>query len=280
MEKRFPVVSHNCYMRAAGEYRAALREHQLAAEYKPPLTLSGRQLRRSIPRCRKTLIILLPGFNSNGQEWSLFKEALQPMARRVMAAQIDTALGNEALTDSLYQWLEGENMLKKNIPLTLIGFSNGGLIGRRLLQKYGVMNVRRLIMIATPNWGTSLAVYGQWFMNHPGLQDLKTGSAFINTLNSGCEAARAIPQHVITGSAARDVAGGFNDGVVWENSATLGYSLPYVRVETGEPVCVYPPNSAWHLNLTRRGWRPLFGPSNDKAWPVTLNYVRCFLTEY
>ena len=201
------------------------------------------------------------------------------MARKVVAAQINTSLGNEALTDNLYQWLAGESMLQKNMPLTLIGFSNGGLIGRRLLQKYGVKNVRRLIMIGTPNWGTSLAVYGQWFMDHPGLQDLKTGSAFISTLNSGYAAAREIPQHVITGHAVRDIAGGFGDGVVWENSATLGYSLPYVRVETGEPVCIYPPNSAWHLNLTRRGWRPLCGPSNDKAWPVTLNYLRCFLAE-
>lgn len=279
MDERFPVVSNNCFIRAAGEYRAALREHRLAARYKPPITLPGRQLRRSIPHCRKTTIILLPGFNSNGQEWLLFKEALQPLARKVAAAQINTALGNEALTDSLYQWLDGENMLKKNVPLTLIGFSNGGLIGRRLLQKYGVMNVRRLIMIGTPNWGASLAIYGQWFMNHPGLRDLEIGSAFINTLNSGYETDRVISQHVITGHAARDTTGGFNDGVVWEDSATLGYSLPYVRVETGEPVGVYPPNSAWHLNLTRRGWRPLFGPSNDKAWPVTLNYLRCFLAE-
>lgn len=268
-----PLISKSHILQGSIEYHKAVRDHNLIATYKPPVTLPGKC---AISRSRKPNIILLPGFGSVGKEWTLFKEALKPMGNMVAEAQVNVDLGNEALTDNLYQWLNEQSLLKKSKPLTLIGFSNGGLIGRRLLQKYGTMNVNKLIMIGTPNWGTSLAVYGKWFIDHPGLKDLMVGSVFLNNLNRNYTAVSDIPHHVIIGDAARDVEGVHFDGVVWEDSATLGYTLPYIRVETGEPLHLCPLNSAWHLNLTRKAWRKL-GPSNDKAWPITLRYVRCFL---
>lgn len=272
-----PLILKSNILRGAIEYEQAVRKHDLRAMYKPPVTLAGRGSWH-IPRSRMTNIVLLPGFNSSGQEWTLFQEALRPMARMVMKAQVNVGLANEALTDNLYTWLNEQKLLKTSTPLTLIGFSNGGLIGRRLLQKYDVMNVRRLIMIAAPNWGTSLAVYGQWFVDHPGLQDLMVGSDFLNNLNKSNAVAKSVPHYVIVGDAAQDIKGKHFDGVVWEESATLGYTLPYARVETGEAILAYVPNSAWHLNLTCQAWRPL-GPSNDMAWPITLRYVRDFLAE-
>jgi hypothetical protein len=104
------------------------------------------------------------------------------------------------------------------------------------------------------------------------------GSEFLSTLNKDYAPVRVIPHYVITGNAAQGLEDINHDGIVWEDSATLGYTLPYVRVETNEAKLVYPPNSAWHLNLTCRAWRPL-GPSNDRAWPITLRYVRAFLAE-
>lgn len=277
VDELYPLISRSDCLQGTAEYHKALDEHGLTAAYRPPVIMPD-QCPVTIANRKKTNIIFLPGFNSGGYEWILFREILKPMGRRVVVAKVNVSLGNEALTDDLYQWLNREKLLKKSVPITLIGFSNGGLIGRRLIQKYGVMNIGRLIMIATPNWGTSLAVYGQWFMDHPGLQDLKVGSDFLQQLNTNYAAGKAIPHYVIVGNAARDAGGRHHDGVVWEDSATLGYTLSYARVETGEPLLIFPPNSAWHLNLTCRARRPL-GPSNDKAWPETLRYVRCFLAE-
>lgn len=277
MEKHPLLTANSAILQGVIAYQKAVRNYNLQAAYKPPITLSPRYT-RTIPAGRKTNIILLPGFDSSGHEWVLFKEVLKPMARTVIEAKVNVALGNEDLTDDLYQWLNAQELLSKSVPLTLLGYSNGGLISRRLLQKYGPLNIRRLIMIATPNWGTSLAVYGQWFNNHEGLKNLEVGSAFLTNLNKDCTVLKHISHCVIVGDAAQNLEGKHYDGVVWEDSATLGYTLPYVRVETGEALRLYPPNSAWHLNLTCRAWRPL-GPSNDKAWPITLRYIRSLLAE-
>jgi pimeloyl-ACP methyl ester carboxylesterase len=261
--------------RAEREYKKALKEHNLVGSYRPPVILPHDCSCTLLSNYRKTNIILLPGFNSSGQEWDLFDSALRPCGHYLVQAPLDVKLGNMDLTDSLYHWLREKNLLN-NTPLTLIGFSNGGIIARALLHKYGTMNVRRVIMIATPNWGTSLAVYGKIFVNHPGLKDLEVGSKFLNWLNKKYTAVRTVPHHVIVGEGAVDYEGHHHDGVVWESSATMGYTFPYVKVKTGEPVRLFPLNSAWHLNLTRSAWRRI-GPSNDKAWPITLQYTRCFL---
>jgi pimeloyl-ACP methyl ester carboxylesterase len=261
---------------AEKEYTQALQDNGLVASYKPSLILP-KECFSPLPERRKTNIILLPGFNSDNNEWDIFGDALKPWGRQVMRAQVDVKLSNAALADNLFQWLKGEGLLS-SVPLTLIGFSNGGLICRAVLHKYGIMNIKRVIMIATPNWGTTLAVFGKLFISHPGLKDLKVGSEFLNWLNSNYRAARMIPHYVIVGDAARDLHGERFDAVVWENSATMGYMLPYVRVNSGEAVRLYRPNSAWHLNLTRKS-RCNFGPSNDRVWPITLDYVRCFLAQ-
>lgn len=228
-------------------------------------TLSDRQ---------KTNIVFVSGFDSAGHDWDIFENALQPWGKRVIQADLDVKLANMELTDNLYQWLREQQLLKA--PLSLVCFSNGGLIARALLHKYGVMNVKRIIMIGTPNWGTTLAVYGRWVNNHPGLKDLAVGSDFLTWLNTEYTALKAVPHYVITGAAALDRGKVHHDGLVWEDSATLGYTLPYIKVKTDEPMRIFPLNSAWHLNLTRAS-RWYLGPSNDKAWPITLEYTRCLL---
>lgn len=269
-----PTVTSMDFRCAEKEYRKALLDNELVVNKNPPMVLSE-ECPAELPAHRKTNIVLLPGFNSADHEWAIFIHALKPWCYNVLRAQVDVKLANEVLADNLFQWLKATGLLCA-IPITLIGFSNGGLICRALLHKYGVMNIKKLIMIATPNWGTPLALFGKIFSNHPGLEDLKVGSNFLNWLNKGYNAACTVPHYVVVGDAAHDIHGEHYDAVVWESSATLGYTLPYIRVESGEAVRLYQPNSAWHLNLTRKSWRS-FGPANDRVWPITLNYVRCLL---
>jgi len=270
------LISKADFQLAEKEYRQFLKENGLIINYKPSLRLSEKSF-SPLPEYRKPNIILIPGFNSNNREWDVFCDALKPWGHQVMPAQVDVKLSNDALTDNLFQWLKRKDLLS-SVPLTLIGFSNGGLICRAMIHKYGIMNIKRVIMITHPHWGTTLAVYGKLFVNHPGLKDLEVGSEFLNWLNKNYLAARLIPHYVIVGDAARDLHGEHFDAVVWENSATLGYTLPFVRVNCGETVRLYQPNSAWHLNLTHRSTRKL-GPCNDRIWPITLNYVRYFLAQ-
>lgn len=67
-----------------------------------------------------------------------------------------------------------------NQRLDLVGFSMGGLVSRYYLQQLeGVTRVQRLVTVATPHHGSTMA-WGRWNI---GGRQMRPGSTFLNTLN-------------------------------------------------------------------------------------------------
>lgn len=82
--------------------------------------------------------------------------------------------------------------------LTLVGHSLGGLILRRCLQIFPDQHpVKRVILLATPNYGSHLAHYFPTEVTHMMLP----GSAFLEELNNGRKATAGITYTSIYGEA-------------------------------------------------------------------------------
>ena len=69
-------------------------------------------------------------------------------------------------------------------PLSLVGFSMGGLASRYYLQRLGgLQRVNRFIGVVVPHYGSALA----WLRWSVGVMQMRPGSAFLNELNRDME---------------------------------------------------------------------------------------------
>jgi triacylglycerol lipase len=65
-------------------------------------------------------------------------------------------------------------------PVTLIGHSLGGLVLRYYVRRYPAANIRRIVTLGTPHFGSALAARGCG----PAARKLAPGSPFLQTLNA------------------------------------------------------------------------------------------------
>ncbi len=67
----------------------------------------------------------------------------------------------------LIQMIQALGPFYSQQPLTLVGHSAGGLVARRILLNYPALNITRLITIATPHMGSSMATMGSAVKSSP-----------------------------------------------------------------------------------------------------------------
>ena len=146
-----------------------------------------------LPRCRsggatRGPLLLVHGWSLNrGCFWLLRRRLLRDgwgpvccFEYRSLSLDIEgAAAGLRAAVDRLTQSAGAHQ------PLALIGHSLGGLVARYYVRRYPAPNVRRIITLGTPHFGTALA-RARRGAGHK----LAPGSPFLKTLN----AADRVPQ--------------------------------------------------------------------------------------
>ncbi len=108
----------------------------------------------------------------------------------------------------------------------IIAHSMGGLVARRYIQVFGEANVKKLILIASPNQGIEGFVvnYCSIFGTEDECSDMSAGSLFLNKLNRG--ASQSIPVYNLIGLGCQ-WENSVGDGIVKNNSAYLPFAKNY-----------------------------------------------------
>ncbi len=111
--------------------------------------------------------------------------------------------------------------------VNIIAFSMGGLVARRYIQIFGSEEVDRLILIGTPNHGTSGEVAAICPVTGGELEcrDMDKGSLFINKLNRNQQPGIPVYNIIGTGCSMLD---GQGDGAVLEESAKLDFAKNFI----------------------------------------------------
>ena len=111
--------------------------------------------------------------------------------------------------------------------VNIIAFSMGGLVARRYLQIFGSEEVNKLILIGTPNHGTSGEVAAICPVTGGELEcrDMHRDSLFINKLNRNQQP--DIPVYNILGTGC-SMLDGPGDGAVLEESAKLDFAKNFI----------------------------------------------------
>lgn len=146
--------------------------------------------------------------------FDLFKEPENYIAVQAKSENIDTyAIRLRELID-IVKYRTGRP------KVNIIAFSMGGLVSRRYMQIFGEDDVNKLIMIGTPNHGTSGRIKEICPLTGAELEcrDMNSDSLFINKLNR--EKLPEIPVYNIIGTGC-DMDGKQGDGAVLEESAYL-----------------------------------------------------------
>jgi len=104
--------------------------------------------------------------------------------------------------------------------VNLMAFSMGGLVARRYMQLFGTDDIDKVILIGTPNKGTTgdVSKVCPLFGAKHECRDLNEGSLFLNKLNYGEKP--DIPITMVLGTGC-DMAGEQGDGIVLEDHARL-----------------------------------------------------------
>ncbi len=142
--------------------------------------LAWRMRRRCAGPITRGPIILVHGWGlTAGSLWCLRyrlrREGWGPVyclgSRAGCAARLDVEGVAEALRQMIQQAVPG------NQPLTLIGHGVGGLVVRYCVRRYSTPNVRRIVTLGTPHFGTELARFGR-------LRAVAPGAPLLNKLNA------------------------------------------------------------------------------------------------
>ena len=168
--------------RAAREVRALLVQGKLIAD----AMVRGED---PSPRAEKT-VIFAHGYSAAGP-------VLAPMRRYVerecgVTTQTFTYMPLTHFEDAaerLYKLVKADATPER--PVSVVGHSLGGLLARWVVQEMGAHDlVDRIVTLATPHGGTSLANY----MVGPLVTELRPGSRVLRTLDAGRERAAHIHQ--------------------------------------------------------------------------------------
>ena len=136
-----------------------------------------------LPRSRRGpgtrgAVVLLHGWGLNAASvWLLQRRLLRDGWSPVCSFTYPTFRADlDGAAKRLRDWLEHAAL---SGPLTLVGHSLGGLVLRYFARRYSVPQVRRIVTLGTPHFGTVLAA-------SPGspVQHLAPGSPVLNKLNA------------------------------------------------------------------------------------------------
>ena len=243
---------------------------------------------------------MVPGYNEPPEHFDLLRRGTQ-LVPGLDAFGIDSITFGE-FNDTLSERIDrfarfiSELQRTREQPISLLGYSLGGLVVRGFLRRYPhrAPEIGRVILIATPNWGVQTFMLPQIhaMLRTPdkAFGDMDLISPFMEWLNGTggrwVPGARGFfdwtlhrePWVAPRGCTMLSIAGlvpargGDNDGLVWGDSATLGSRIPAHFI-------VGP--HANHMNVIGH-FDPLIMLTrgflaNDRVWPLTLQAVTRFL---
>jgi pimeloyl-ACP methyl ester carboxylesterase len=223
------------------------------------------------------VVVLVHGWNGTPGNWTPIAEALRQDGRAVLTPRfpIDPwrrTLRRDAgiLADFMAQTEHAGRPLAEQ-PALLVGYSRGGLVARAYQLLHRPERLAGMVHIGVPHLGCPIAA-AALILPVAGLKEMDEDSDLLARLNLTPGLLSQCPQLAICGRA--DTVGGYNDLIVWEESATLSGRLPAAVVD------LLPSAEAWHGNLIcpwwiRLPWAKL--KPNPGVWPHTLHHLRRFL---
>lgn len=128
-------------------------------------------------------VVLVHGFLETGNNFRMLRQRLQKRGFDCLVPRLtpcDGRGGLEALAQGLKRDIE--ETFGSEAPLSLVGFSMGGIVSRHYLQDLGgAKRCRSLITISSPHNGSNMA----WLYPSQGAVQLRPGSAFLTDLAKG-----------------------------------------------------------------------------------------------
>jgi triacylglycerol lipase len=132
------------------------------------------------PAAHVRRVVLVHGFLDNGITFGLLKRRLERRGIECYVPRlkhVDGRGGLEACAVKLKQDIDGKFGISE--PISMIGFSMGGLVTREYLQHQGgAARCERLITISSPHHGTHAA----WLYPSQGVVQMRPGSPFLTQL--------------------------------------------------------------------------------------------------
>ena len=125
-------------------------------------------------------VVLVHGFLETGHNFLQLRRRLQQRGFECLVPRLspcDGRGGLEALADGLKRDID--DAFGPREPISIIGFSMGGLVSRYYLQELdGAARCQRLITVSSPHRGT----YTAWLYPTKGAQQMRPGSLFLQEL--------------------------------------------------------------------------------------------------
>ena len=105
----------------------------------------------------KTLVILIHGFCKGADDMQFWKKALAPEFPNVITPDLPTTYSSfEQCLQELTAAIDAANP-EKYEQIFIAGHSMGGLLAREYLQRKKLANVKKLLCVGTPHYGSKLA---------------------------------------------------------------------------------------------------------------------------
>lgn len=215
-------------------------------------------------------VVLVHGWNGWPGNWRPIADGLRAAGWEVSTPRLPIRPWRETVRHDAHlldAYLRGAGLADK--PLVLVGYSRGGLVNRAYLREFGHGQIRGVVDIGVPHQGAPIAGL-RLLRPVAGILEMQQGAGLFEWLAGAPYPPAGCPELAIVGRASD--TGGFNDLLVWEESATLGGRLSHVTID------LLPERDAWHGNLINRAWirGPVPAPS-DLVWPRTLFHLNQFL---
>jgi triacylglycerol lipase len=125
-------------------------------------------------------VVLVHGIFENGDNFRMMRKRLQKKGFDCLIPQLkpsDGRGGLDKLADGLMRDIERQ--FGPDEPVSIVGFSMGGIVSRHYLQKLGgASRCRSFITISSPHQGTHAA----WFYPSAGAAQMRPGSTFLAEL--------------------------------------------------------------------------------------------------
>lgn len=110
----------------------------------------------------KTLVILIHGFHKGADDMQFWKKELSPEFTDVLTPDLPTTFSSfEECLEELSRAIEKAGAGEYG-QVFIAGHSMGGLLAREYLQRKRPGNVKRLICVGTPHYGSKLADIALW----------------------------------------------------------------------------------------------------------------------
>jgi triacylglycerol lipase len=136
-------------------------------------------------------VVLVHGFLETGGNFDTLRKRLQKQGYECLVPRLrpsDGRGGLEGLAEDLKRDIDGA--FGPEEPISIIGFSMGGLVSRHYLQQLGgASRCEQLITVSSPHHGTRAA----WFYPTKGAEQMRPGSAFLAMLAASDSMLGGIP---------------------------------------------------------------------------------------